>query len=398
MHPKTFAVIGRGYGDEGKGLATDYLAGLFEHEKCIVVRHNGGAQSGHTVEKKTGERFVFHELSSGSMSGADTFWAESFYPDLYKIEEETENFRKSAGFVPDVYADAHANITLFFDVLVNMAIETKRGDSRHGSCGMGINEADLRTRAGYGITVGDVFSSDEKSLADRIRRVRDGYVRGRLDELGLAGEDVPDEIFDEEILEGFTAKILENITLLHIVDDAGEFINGYDAVIFETGQGLLLDADCEESQPNVTASKTGLTNIVKLCGEWGMVPDKVFYVTRSYLTKHGPGLLANECSAESLGVTESDMTNVTNKWQGSLRYARFEDADSLLAPVLDDLNLLPGCKAALLVTHLNETEDLIRMKNGDLNLSELAEKCIEKGLAELYVSRSGYASEVMSLQ
>ena len=78
MNTKVFAVIGRGYGDEGKGLATDYLAGLFEHEKCIVVRHNGGAQSGHTVEKKTGERFVFHELSSGSLSGAHTFWPDHF--------------------------------------------------------------------------------------------------------------------------------------------------------------------------------------------------------------------------------------------------------------------------------------------------------------------------------
>ena len=77
------AVIGKNFGDEGKGLATDYLAMLSKRagHSCIVVRHNGGAQAGHTVEA-SGKRFIFREISSGTLRGADTLWAPTFMPDL----------------------------------------------------------------------------------------------------------------------------------------------------------------------------------------------------------------------------------------------------------------------------------------------------------------------------
>ena len=60
------AIIGANFGDEGKGLAINHFS---REGKNLVVRHNGGAQSGHTVERD-GKKFVFHELSSGSFNGA----------------------------------------------------------------------------------------------------------------------------------------------------------------------------------------------------------------------------------------------------------------------------------------------------------------------------------------
>lgn len=51
-------VIGANYGDEGKGLITDYLAAL-DHSNTLVVRFNGGAQAGHTVQTPSGLRHVF---------------------------------------------------------------------------------------------------------------------------------------------------------------------------------------------------------------------------------------------------------------------------------------------------------------------------------------------------
>ena len=44
---KAYAVIGANYGDEGKGLVTDYLCRQVEHP--LVIRYNGGCQAGHTV-------------------------------------------------------------------------------------------------------------------------------------------------------------------------------------------------------------------------------------------------------------------------------------------------------------------------------------------------------------
>ena len=83
-----YAVAGKNYGDEGKGLATDYF--VLKRTSCpsdsLVIRHNGGAQAGHTVDMSDGRRFVFHQLSSGSFRGASTLWADTFMPDLYKLE------------------------------------------------------------------------------------------------------------------------------------------------------------------------------------------------------------------------------------------------------------------------------------------------------------------------
>jgi hypothetical protein len=95
-----YAVIGNNYGDEGKGLAVDYLT-LSGHN--LVVRHNGGAQAGHTVDRED-KRFVFHELSSGSFNGADTYWADTFYPDLYKLEDEINEFSLVSSSCIKIYA------------------------------------------------------------------------------------------------------------------------------------------------------------------------------------------------------------------------------------------------------------------------------------------------------
>ncbi|MBR6987086.1 MAG: adenylosuccinate synthetase, partial [Clostridiales bacterium] len=132
-----YAVTGNNYGDEGKGLAVDYLT-LSGHN--LVVRHNGGAQSGHTVDRED-KRFIFHELSSGSFNGADTYWAATFFPDLYKLEEEINDFSKVSSKPVKIFASPLCCITLLYDVYLNQKREELRGPDKHGSCGMGIWEA-----------------------------------------------------------------------------------------------------------------------------------------------------------------------------------------------------------------------------------------------------------------
>ena len=39
-----------------------------------------------------------------------------------------------------------------------------------------------------------------------------------------------------------------------------ELFTDTDTLVFETGQGLLLDCDNEEYEPHVTASRTGIHN------------------------------------------------------------------------------------------------------------------------------------------
>ena len=72
MRSTAKAVIGANYGDEGKGLMTDYHAAP-AGTAGIVVRFNGGAQAGHTVTTPEGARHVFSHFGSGSLVGAATF-------------------------------------------------------------------------------------------------------------------------------------------------------------------------------------------------------------------------------------------------------------------------------------------------------------------------------------
>lgn len=400
--PYFCTVIGKGFGDEGKGMAVDFLSSYCEN--VLVIRHNGGAQSGHTVELPD-KRFVFHELSSGSFRYADTFWADTFYPDLYKLGEELEDFRAVAGFVPDIYAHKNTRITIIDDVLINMAAEQSRGNKRHGSCGMGIYEAQCRSDAGFDITIGELLIWNTEELFFRLQEIRRNYLPIRLKELGLEISDLGEYgemLQDDNILENVATLILENIKNIKPVEDLATFIYGYNRVIFENGQGLLLDSENETYSPHVTASRTGLTNPCEFLHNLNASLDEVVYVTRSYVTRHGAGPLPNECSRADLGIITEDRTNIENPWQGNLRYARHEDAEEFVAPVRNDLENLKILKGnaptvALMITHLNETNQYLKTKEGDYSVEKFCQlPQINQTFSRFYLSSSCYGADIIS--
>ena len=78
--------------------------------------------------------------------------------------------------MPKIYAMEDTCITVPDDILINMALEVSRGDQRHGSCGMGINECDQRTVSGYGLTIGAVKKMDAGQLYKKLFDLRKSYV------------------------------------------------------------------------------------------------------------------------------------------------------------------------------------------------------------------------------
>lgn len=377
------AVIGKNFGDEGKGLATDFLC--LGGAKNLVVRANGGAQSGHTVEIGA-KRFVFHELSSGSFRGADTYWAATFHPDMYKLSEEIEEFKAVSGFVPQIFASANAGITTILDVLLNMAFETARGVGRHGSCGMGIYETELRERAGYKITLGDLINSDEDWLINKLSEIRNNYVPRRLEDANLTVADLGeygDLLEDDNVVINYAKTVYNNLKLVEPVDSESELFQKYEQVIFENGQGLLLDSECKRFYPNVTGSRTGLANIAQILKNVGEKLDEVVYVSRSYVTRHGAGELPCECEASEIPGLITDVTNLPNEWQGKLRFGRHESFEEFVKPVLEDVNELDyRPKLSLLLTHLNETDGCVMFKGGTVSLDAFREKLQDTGTFE----------------
>ena len=395
MSGKIFAVIGAGFGDEGKGLAVDRLCsgGIF-----TVVRHNGGAQAGHTVDLPDGRRFIFHQLSSGSFRGADTFWAGTFLPDLFKLGGELSDFNAVSGFTPRIYADGSANATYADDVLINMASETVRGKGRHGSCGMGINEAVLRGEAGFRLEVGRIRGMSTEALYGELKLIRREYTPGRLRDLGLdmknAGE-YGELLQSDAVLYNYAEGMIRGAQLVSVVPDCKAFLSERDGIVFEGAQGLLLDSEYKKYAPHLTSSRTGLTNPAALCGKYGLSLDLAVYVMRSYVTRHGAGPLPYERDRIEIGNISADRTNQKNEWQGSLRYAVYESPEALAETILSDLSDKSG---ALFITHLNETDGFVRFASGDVAAADLADHPAFCGkIKKSYLSPTPFSDDVIKI-
>ncbi|RKM61347.1 adenylosuccinate synthase [Butyrivibrio sp. CB08] len=385
MAPKIYVVIGKNFGDEGKGRVTHLLSGRLG--KSLVIRHNGGAQSGHTVIAgpesvaflelpdacDSEKRFIFHEVGSGSFNGADTLWIDTFFPDLFKLREEVDSFSKVSGLTPRIYALPTTNVTTVLDVLFNMALEESRGKERHGSCGMGIYETFLRVESGVTLTVKDVKNLQERELFKRLLDIRESYYIPRLRE--LFGEKTSSQyltdMLNDTVIENAATEMKRNSELVEIVeDDVVSFLNNYDNVVFESGQGLLLDSENKRFAPHVTGSRTGLTNPAAFLNRYGLRIDEVVYVTRSYVTRHGAGDLPHECRRRHLGNVRKDTTNVTNPWQGAIRYAPHPSVYEFMDPVIQDLRILDyRPRVTCAVTHLSETKGRIVFPDRAANMT-----------------------------
>lgn len=348
------AVIGANFGDEGKGLMTDYFChqSTLRGEKCLVVLHNGGSQRGHTVVTPDGQRHVFHHFGSGTLVGADTYLSEEFVlnPMIFRQEwEELESMKA----IPKVYVNHACRVTTPFDMILNQIIEESRDNARHGSCGMGIHETMIRDVCNYPIEMW--FDSSDEAKKYYLKEIRN-YLSERLLDFGI--NKIPDnwkEIVNSDLLiENFISEL--NFMGRNISTRFDRFIEYYDCVVFENGQGLLLDQNNTAYYPHLTPSNTGIKNSLEIIAEMSCKPDiEVCYVTRTYLTRHGAGRLDGECDKQEINPDMQDLTNIPNPHQGTLRYAKLIEK-SLEERILKDFEPARkyGAKLSLAITHENE--------------------------------------------
>lgn len=359
-------VIGANFGDEGKGLITDIYAreAACSDMKCVVVLSNGGAQRGHTVELADGKRHVFHHFGSGTYRGADSYFPREYIINPIVFMEEYQVLAKE-GYTPIAHVNRECLISTPFDMMMNQMIEEHRDAARHGSCGLGIWETVVRD----GLRAGDLYDLGRDGMKAYLMDIRDNYLPKRLLQNDMDG--VPlhwqKAVYAEHIIEKFIDDFEAMYQITNgFVPDA--ILYNYDTVIFENGQGLLLDWDMKkEYGNNVTASYTGLKNPAKLINKlWPYEVDakdgsrddinvEVCYVTRTYMTRHGAGRFDTECAKEEINPDMVDATNVPNPHQGTIRYGKL-NVGELLARCEADFAKYPIGEAVmrLAVTHLNE--------------------------------------------
>ena len=380
---RTIAVIGKNFGDEGKGFTCSRLASSLKN--ALIIKHNGGGQAGHTVEDPEGKwRFIHHQIGAGAEYHVPTLFADSFMPDLFQLGKEVKEFTELFGFQPILYSEKNTRVTTIDDVLLNMGAEVARGKNRHGSCGMGIEECVQRNAAGYGITVEELAGWSKQDLVDRLKQIRKEYTGRRAKILGIYPSNPYYEMLNNEmVLENFVIEVKENVKLLKLVDADRKWLEKFQHLIFETGQGLLLDQDNETYAPHLTSSKTGIHNPAVFLEKRGLFLDEAIYVTRPYVTRHGNGPLPCEVDSFELPGLGEDLTNQPNEWQGTLRYAKHESLEAFFAPVLrdrDSVNCLERMgetkrpdlpKLAILVTQLSETGNQLYFDEGNISFETL---------------------------
>ena len=334
---RAIAVIGAAWGDEGKGLMTDYFCRQAGEEPW-VVRFNGGAQAGHTVVCPKHGRHVFHHFGAGTFAGARTYLSRRFLvnPVLWKQEYEE---LQGKGLRTRLFVDREAPLTTVYDMVHNQRAEVDRKDKRHGSCGVGVHHTMVRQQdPSYRMFAGDL--ERPSYLRQRVARIRSAWMG---------------EFFGEDsVFERFLADCAEMASQINLCDSR-VLIDRPAEIVFEGAQGLLLDQDNKQFFPHVTHSKTGLANVLQIAADIGITQIDACYVTRPYLTRHGAGPLPGE----DVGLRYDDDTNFTNEWQGPLRFAPMNIelvenaifADLVQAKKSREINVTP----LVAVTHIDQS-------------------------------------------
>lgn len=258
------AVIGAGFGDEGKGTVVDYLCQKLT--RPLVGRYCGGQQAGHQVVVDEKTRHVFSSFGSGTLRGIPTYWFPQCTIDPVALLNELDILMKM-GLEPELYIDSKCPVTTPYDIDANKQIETLA----HGSCGLGINATYRREEKFFHLKFEDLFY--QSILHEKLKLICTQYYKREYD-----SEYVKHFLNASFIITEYShyiKKAPDNLTK----DRRGkEFKN----LIFEGSQGLLLDQH-NGFFPHVTPSNTGSRNFVD---NHQPIP---WLVTRAYHTRHGNG-------------------------------------------------------------------------------------------------------------
>lgn len=328
------AVIGLGFGDEGKGITTDYLARL--NPLALVVRYSGGQQAGHTVVTDVG-RHVFANFGSGTLRGNPTYVSSQCTIDPVGIMREFATLGEM-GIIPRLMIDANAPVTTPYDKLDN-----RDKDLLNGTTGAGVGPTKKREAAHYSLLAGDLlYPSIVKEKLSLICT----YYGWRQD------------WHESEVIEFNDA-----VTALRPYLNSGGTIsieNGLpysSQYIYEGSQGLMLDPMIGFF-PHVTSSRTGMAGIKPV--SWMGELHEVYYVTRAYLTRHGNGPLPNEDIPNAIKIDPSE-TNQSHVYQGDFRRA-YLDLDIILYAMNKDRWL--GVARVLVITCLDHLTEHVLTHRG----------------------------------
>lgn len=313
MH-KAIIVTDLGYGDSGKGTIVDFL--VRKYDAHTVVKHNGGAQAAHNVVLPSGKNHIFHQFGSGTFFGAKTIISRYalFDPRALFVEAEDLKQHDIRNPLTLISVDEKAIVVTAFHKILNRLREVIRGDSCHGSCGMGIGET---MRDVLQFPNETIYAKDLLNKEILNRKLHSICARKWMEARELGLKNHPDFVkyfADHEIVDNISNHFLDvgsRIKILPTNELYKDFTDG--TVIFEGSQGVLLD-EWHGFFPYNTWSTTTRRNADFILNEMNFRGEvQNIGVIRAYMTRHGAGPLVTRdyVLEESL----PDKHNTFNTWQ-----------------------------------------------------------------------------------
>jgi adenylosuccinate synthase len=275
-------LLGAQWGDEGKGKATDLLGSSVDY----VVRYQGGNNAGHTVVVGD-QKYALHLLPSGILSpGCTPVIGNGVVVDPAVLLSELSGLQKRGVDTSKLLISSNAHLITPYHTTLDKVTERFLGRRKIGTTGRGIGPSYADKINRVGIRVQDLF--DESILRQKVEAALDfkNQVLAKVyNRRSIAADQVVEELLG--YAEQIAGYVTDTSLVLNNAIDAGK------VVVFEGGQGTLLDVD-HGTYPFVTSSNPTAGGA---CTGTGVGPTRitrVIGILKAYTTRVGAGPFPTE--------------------------------------------------------------------------------------------------------
>jgi adenylosuccinate synthase len=273
-------VIGTQWGDEGKGKVVDYFSKHAEY----VVRYQGGANAGHTIQVGN-EVYKLHLTPSGVIQGKIGVIGNGVVVDPEILFNEI-NELTNRGITPKLLVSDRANIIMPYHKILDGAEEQYLGDKKIGTTKRGIGPCYSDKVARNGIRAIDLIEKET------LRRLLSRILPMKQKMIDLYG--IKTTLDEEEILETYSMygkRLKQYIAITHI--ELNKAIKKKKNILLEGAQGTMLDVEFG-TYPYTTSSHTIAGGSTIGAGIGPRVIDEVIGIVKAYTTRVGEGPLPTE--------------------------------------------------------------------------------------------------------
>ena len=314
-----------GFGDGTKGATVDFLTRSQGFRP--IVRYTGGPQARHFVTTPQGVVHGFAQCCSGMfVPDTSSILSSSMLVDLIALQGEIRVLEKLTGqpIWERVVLDPSSTLVTPFHAIIGQLMELRRGEKRHGSCGMGVGQSVFERETERELTIQKLFEGDGRGLLTKWQKQMEELIACTKKDFPHLGEacDVATAFFHQyldasyllgiygDILQRAPCKITDTIACVRkLIRD------GHD-LFFEGAQGALLDRK-QGFFPFVTKTPTTYHGAFRFLSGLNVKVEKMG-VLRAYMHRHGAGPLVTEDSRFASKM--HDRNNAPNPWQGSMRF------------------------------------------------------------------------------